>query len=133
MTFAPGVSGNPLGRTRGSKNTSTRLRAKLSKGLPSILNKLTSLALEGDTAAMKMVLDRVLPTLRPVSAAVTIPGVMGDSLADRAGAVLAAVTEGKMPPDTGAMILSALASTAKALELADLMHRIAALEAKNDA
>lgn len=133
MAFKPGQSGNPAGRPKGSKNNSTRLREKLDRELPSILKKLTALALDGDVAAAKLILDRALPPLRPEAAAVRIPGVQGASLSDQASAVLAAVAEGKMPPDTGGMILSALASTAKALELADLMHRIAALEAKNDA
>ena len=131
MAFKPGVSGNPAGRPKGSKNNSTRLREKLERELPSILRKLTALAIEGDTAAAKLILDRALPPLRAEAAVVRVPGVQGASLAERAGDVLGAIVEGRLPPDTGAMILSALASTAKALEVADLMRRIDLLEAKN--
>lgn len=131
MAFKPGFSGNPAGRPRGSKNSSTRLREKLSRELPSILKRLTAQALDGDVAAAKLILDRALPPLRPESAVVRVPGVQGASLAERAGDVLGAIVEGRLPPDTGAMILSALASTAKALEVADLMRRIDLLEAKN--
>lgn len=130
MAYLRGQSGNPAGRPKGAKNTSTVLRAKLSKGLPRILSKLTALALEGDTAAMKMVLDRVLPTLRPVSAAVQIPGAQsGDSLSATASAVLEAITSGQLPPDVGATIMASIAATARAVEIGEISRRLELLEA----
>lgn len=132
MTFRPGVSGNPNGRPRGSKNTATRLREKLSRELPSILKKLVAMASEGDTSAAKLILDRCLPPLRPVADVVRIPSAQGGTLSERASDVLEAITSGGLPTDVGAMLLSALASTAKAIEVADLVRRLELLEAEKN-
>lgn len=132
MAFKPGVSGNPAGRPRGSRNNSTRLREKLDRELPSILKKLTALALDGDVAAAKLILDRALPPLRAEAATVRLTGVQGDGLSAQAGAVLTAVTEGRLAPDTGAMLLSALANTVRVVEVADISRRLEALEAEKN-
>lgn len=128
MAFIPGQSGNPGGRPKGSKNSSARIREGLAKELPNILRKLTAQALEGDTAAARLILDRALPPLRPESATVRIPGAQGASLADRAGAALVAIAAGELPPDVGAMILSAMASTVRVIEVADIARRLELLE-----
>lgn len=129
MAFKPGQSGNPGGRPKGSVNKSTRLRLRFEKELPSVMKRVVAAALSGDMAAAKLVLDRTLPPLRPESAPVRIPGVQGASLSDRAGAVLVAIAEGGLPPDTGAMILSAMANAVNVIEVADFARRLALLEA----
>lgn len=128
MAFAKGTSGNPAGRTRGSKNTSTKLREKLEKELPSILRKLVAQAIEGDVGAAKLILDRALPPLRPEAASVKIPGVQGSPLSERAGAILVAIAEGRIPPDIGASLLNAMASTVRIIKVGDLVRRLEALE-----
>ncbi len=66
--FLPGKSGNPVGRPKGSKNKATIRRELalgkadkiLHKALPSVVQKLVALAQEGDTTAMKLILDRTV-------------------------------------------------------------------------
>ena len=67
--FKKGISGNPGGRPKGSKNKSTVLREAmlnktdrmLSREVPAVLNVVLNAAKNGDMAAAKMILDRAVP------------------------------------------------------------------------
>lgn len=92
------------------------------------MKRLVSMAIAGDVAAMKLLLDRTLPPLRHEAATVRLTGVQGDSLSAQASAVLTAVTEGRLPPDVGALILSAMANAVRTIEVAEIARRLEALE-----
>ena len=62
MAWKPGQSGNPAGRKASS--VITRVRARIAKNLPPIIDKLVSLALAGDVAAAKLLLERCVPPQR---------------------------------------------------------------------
>lgn len=64
--FKPGQSGNPAGRPKGAKNRSTELRSLLEPHAPALVEKAVQMALEGDTVALKLCLDRIIPTMRSV-------------------------------------------------------------------
>jgi hypothetical protein len=58
---------NPKGREKGSVNKYTKLSRELmsNKG-PEIVQKVIDMALEGDRHALKMCMDRILPTTKAV-------------------------------------------------------------------
>jgi len=58
---------NPSGRPKGSMNKFTSLSRELmtEKG-PEIVNKVLEMALDGDRHALKMCLDRIIPTTKAV-------------------------------------------------------------------
>lgn len=68
--FIKGVSGNPLGRPRGSKNKITlmklalegELRQQLKHDAQEILQVAIQKAKEGDTAMLKLLVDKMIPT-----------------------------------------------------------------------
>lgn len=68
-TFAKGISGNPSGRPKGSKNRTTLIRNaieadmvdRLQHDALAVLNKTIELALAGDTTCIKILMDRLLP------------------------------------------------------------------------
>lgn len=60
--FQKGQSGNPKGRPRGSRNKNTvLLESILSESGECLVNKLTDMALAGNTACLKMALSRLYP------------------------------------------------------------------------
>ena len=70
--FAKGVSGNPNGRPKGSKNKITlmklalegELRAQMKPHMADILTMAIMKAKEGDPAMIKLLLDKTLPTTK---------------------------------------------------------------------
>ena len=65
--FAPGQSGNPLGRPKGSKNTATKVREELlGPILPEAIEKLRQAVSEGERWAIEEVLRYCLPRPKPV-------------------------------------------------------------------
>lgn len=125
--FQKGQSGNPAGRKPG-RTTGAKLRIELAKELPDILASLVKSAKDGDVQAAKLLLDRVLPALRPIDQGQSMV-IDGDSLADQGRAVLRGVAAGDLPAQTGAQLIGAIAGLAKIIELDELAERITALEA----
>lgn len=70
--FTKGMSGNPRGRPKGSKNKSTILREAmenktdrmLSREVPKVLKVVIAAAIKGDMSAAKMILDRAVPVIK---------------------------------------------------------------------
>lgn len=121
-----GVSGNAAGRPRGPGETG-KMRAALGERLAEVIAAVVARALDGDMQAARLVLERVLPALRPVepAQAVTLPG---ETLTEQGRAVLAAVASGNLAPGQGAALMGALGTLAKLTETDTLDQRIAALE-----
>lgn len=124
--FKPGQSGNPGGRA--SKGL-TELRQRLAVDGLAVADVVMQQALAGDLAACKMVLDRLSPPLKPVSAPVSVNLPADAGLAGTARAFVAAAASGDMPADLAAQMVTAVAGLARITEIDDLQRRIAALEA----
>lgn len=122
--FKKGISGNPSGR---AKTESAILREKLQNHADKVFDLLMDKLDEGDSAALKMCLDRLVPPLKAVSSPVRIE-IIGDSLADKANAVFASASSGIVPPDIAAQLVTALSGVAKIEEATNLELRIKALE-----
>ena len=125
--FEKGKSGNPSGRPRLTQ-AQIDLRAKIRAAAPNIIDRLVELAEGGDVSAMRLALDRVLPSLKARDEEVAV--TLGATPADSARLVLSAVGAGEISPDAGATLLSALAAQARIIEVSELEGRIAALEAR---
>ncbi|HRF61383.1 MAG TPA: DUF5681 domain-containing protein [Candidatus Competibacter sp.] len=127
MKWQSGQSGNPGGRKPGTGKLD-KLRAALAKELPEVLDALVAKAKEGDTGAIKLIMERTVPALRPVDAAAPLDLPVDGGLADQGRAVLAALASGQLPVNQAAGILQGLGNLAKLVELDELEKRIAALE-----
>ena len=129
MKWQTGQSGNPGGRKPGSGKID-KLRAALAKELPEVLEALVAQAKAGDTGAIKLILERTVPALRPVDAVAPLNLPVAGGLADQGRAVLAALVAGQLPANQAAGILQGLGNLAKLVELDELDKRVAALEGK---
>ena len=128
MKYQKGQSGNPRGRPR-KTTTLAAFRSSVANAVPEIIKTLIELAKAGDVAAAKLLLDRAMPALKPQTVPVNIP--IAGSLADQGNEIIKATMTGTIPPDIGSLLLAALASQAKIVEIDDLIRRIDILESKN--
>lgn len=127
--FAPGNTASP-GRPPG-RGPVAEMRAALAADLDKIIDTLKAQALAGDAQAIRIILDRVLPTLRPVDIPTVLALPIEGTVADQARAVVQAAADGDLAPAQAAQIINALGGVAKIIETTELVSRIAALEARN--
>ena len=128
--WKPGQSGNPAGRK--ANPLAERFRKAVEPKLPAIITAMIDAAANGDVQAAKLLLDRAIPTLKPVPRAEPFP-ISGQSLTDRAESILNAVASGMLTPMEGKGLIDSLIGISKLIEADELERRIAALEARNDA
>lgn len=126
--YTKGRSGNPKGRPKGIEDCRTRYRKLVEPQVPALLEKAVSLALAGDMAAMRLVLERILPAIKARDEPVTIDGLAQGSLISKAETVVHAMGDGKISPSEGSTILGGIAALCKIKESEELESRIAALE-----
>jgi len=125
--FEKGKSGNPRGRPK-TNVPAIVLRTAIIDDMPDIIGKLVELAKGGDVSAAKVLLDRVCPTLKPQAMPINVP--VNGTLSEQGGEIIRATMAGKIPPDIGSQLITALANQAKIIEIDDLTRRIEALESK---
>jgi hypothetical protein len=78
---------------------------------------------------LKFLLGRILPRERLIK--LDLPGMeFADDAAEALGAVMQAVSEGKISPSEGAAIATLINSYTQAIEMADVVKRLDSLEAQ---
>jgi hypothetical protein len=128
--FQPGQSGNPTGRPKGSRNATTvALESLLDGQAEALTQKAVDLALDGDMAALRLCMDRILPPRkdRPVTFALPAIKSAGDAAAV-ASAILASVASGDITPADAGEISKLVETYVKAFETAELAERLERLE-----
>lgn len=127
-----GESGNPSGRKPGTGEVA-KLRDSIAKHLPAIIKQLVTKAKEGDAQAARLLLERVLPPMKPIEQAVALSLPTGEGITAQGVAIVQAVAAGILAPGQGAALLTGLGALARIKEIDELERRIALLEAvKND-
>ena len=128
--FKKGQSGNPAGKPKGALNRTTRAAQALLDGEAEALSrKAIELALQGDTMALRLCLERIIPPRKDRPVAIDLPKLEGAADVPVAAArLLAAVASGEITPSEGGAVASLLAEYRKAAEVGELEKRLAAIE-----
>ena len=126
-TFAEGNSGKP----KGARHLATRAVEDLLEGqAEGLTQKAVDLALEGDTTALRLCLERIAPPRKDTPVQFDLPPMRNaHDAAEAAQAVLQAVSDGDVTPLEGAAVMGLVEQYRRTLELTDLEQRIEALEA----
>jgi hypothetical protein len=124
--FAPGNPGKP----HGARHRVTRAIELLMQGEHEKLTRIAiDKALDGDTSALRLCLDRIAPPRRDVPISIDLPPVRSAAeAAEASSAVLASVAGGEVTPDEAGRIMALLAAHKSIVAAGDLEQRIAALE-----
>ena len=128
MKFQSGQSGNPAGKPKGASDKRTALRSLLNPYAPQLVEKAAQMALEGDTAALKLCLDRCIAPLRSTTPEASLRAE--GELSERGEATLQAIYSGEIDAIHGAALMSALADQARLKEQTELEQRLRALEGR---
>jgi hypothetical protein len=134
-TTTPAVRGRPFpkgngGRRPGSKNRGSLILAALSDGdKEELVRKGLELAKAGDVSMLKFFLSRILPRERLI--AINLPQMeFADDAVEALGLIVRAISQGSITPGEGADLANLVNSYARAIDIADLVKRLDALEAK---
>ena len=127
--FPSGQSGNPKGRPRGIVDKRVRYKALFEKHGEALAQKAVALALEGDTTALRLCLERVAPPLKARDLPVPLEFLASsDNLSRQGREVLHAISRGQISPDQAEGLFRSLTAQARITELSELDKRIEALE-----
>lgn len=126
MPFKKGQSGNPSGRRPG-QTPANILRKAIGKHADELIDILLNKARDGDTQAAKVLIDKLIPNLKPQTQPIKIP-IDGVALSDQGSQVFNLMSSGYLGADDAANLLGALSNLAKLKEFDDLVKRIEKLE-----
>jgi hypothetical protein len=130
----PFEPGNKLGhgRPRGSRNKTTQLAQDLLNSYAEpIIRKCMASALQGDSKALQLCVDRILPARRelPIKIGKLSLGTAAE-LSKASELVTQKVAEGRLTPGQGQAFAEMLEHRRKIIETDDLERRLQALEGK---
>jgi hypothetical protein len=128
--FVPGASGNPRGKPQGTRNRAiAALETLMGNSAEDVALAVIKAAEAGDTAAARLVLERVMPARKDSPIAIELPAVDGAAgLVEAGQAILAAVAAGEITPNEADALMSLIERQRRIVETADLEARLAALE-----
>jgi hypothetical protein len=125
----PFAAGN-AGRKQGSKNRTTVVAAALLDGeAEELVHKAVELAKAGDVPMLKFLLSRILPRERPIKLDLPPMNFADDAVA-ALGAIIGAVGDGRISTSEGAALATMIDAYTRAIDMADVVKRLDALEAR---
>ncbi len=130
--FKPGQSGNPKGKPKGARHKATLAALELLDGeAESLTRKAVELAMEGDTTALRLCLERIAPPRKDAPVSFSLPEMKtaGDALT-AINSIVQAVAKGELTPGEATSLAGLIEAFRKVAETNDLEQRITRLEAR---
>jgi hypothetical protein len=133
MTFVKGESGNPAGRPPGARNRDTLIAEGLldANGAP-LVEMIVERAMAGDSAAMRLCMDRIVPRRRGRAAPIDLPRV--ETCTDVRAAVTAIIAQaaaGALTPAEGLEWLRLIEHAGRVIQMTEAIDRRPAEAAEN--
>jgi hypothetical protein len=124
--FKPGNRGRPPG----SKNKVTQIVEQLVEGRAEHLSqKALQLAEAGNVACLRMMLDRIWPARKGQPVNVVMPPIdTSQDIFPAIASIWTAIREGRLTPDEASALSIVVDRSIQAIELHEIIRRIAALE-----
>ena len=132
--FEKGRSGNPNGRPEGSRNKATILAQALFDGqAEELIQKCIQMALEGDSTAMRLCIERLVPPRkdRPVNLDLPKMECVEDTV-NAMAVISSGVADGELTPSEGQVLSGMVENYRKAIETTELEERISNLEKRKN-
>jgi hypothetical protein len=132
--FQKGQSGNPSGRPKGARNKATlAMEALLDGEADRLTRKVVEMALAGDTTALRLCLERIMPARKDRPVTFTLPKLETPADAVKATAALVeAVARGDITPAEAAELSKLVEGFIRAVEVHDFQVRLERLEAHQE-
>jgi Family of unknown function (DUF5681) len=130
MTFQPGQSGNPAGRAVGSRNKKTlAVEAALFERAQELVDELVRRAKNGEPAAMRLAMERILPVGRGRPLPIELPAVRSSEDAQAAADVIMdALKEGAISAREAVDLLRVVEGLTRLTGAIDFIKKIARRE-----
>jgi hypothetical protein len=131
--FRAGQSGNPMGKPLGTRNRATRAAETLLDGeAEALTRKAVELALAGDTTALRLCLDRILPPRKSRPVTLDLPAVTDAAKVQTAlTRIVTAASEGEITPDEAGALTVIIEAQRRAIETVELEARLRAIEERS--
>jgi Family of unknown function (DUF5681) len=125
----PFEPGNP-GKPKGTRNRATLAAEALLDGeVEALTRRAVELALSGDTTALRLCLDRLLPPRRDRPVSFELPPIKtAEDAVAASGAIMAAVADGSLTPGEAGEVSKLVDTHIRVLEASDFEQRLAKLE-----
>ena len=129
----PFEPGNP-GRPKGSRNKATLAAEALLDGeAETLTRKAIDLANAGDTTALRMCIERILPARKDRPVPISLPPITNPADAVTVlAAITSAVSDGEITPMEASELSKVVDSYTRAVETRDIVARLDRLEAEKE-
>jgi hypothetical protein len=135
--FQKGQSGNPNGRTKGSRNRATMLVEQIfdeklfgiDRKADAIISKVIEQAVNGDTACIRLCFDRIAPSRKDRPVFFELPKMQeAKDAVNASAAIVEAVAAGDLTPSEASELSKVIDSYARVLQALEFEGRISKLE-----
>lgn len=120
-SFKPGQSGNPAGKSPG-QTPRALFRKLVGDNLQVIVETLVNNAKAGDTAAAKVLTDRLVPALKPTSDSMSLK--VSGTLSEQGAAIVAAMTTGKVTPEQAKSAMDVILAQSHLIDQAEIIAQL---------